>query len=80
MTDDLVSRFNERKVMAVCTALMVLFLADAVYSQIHPNTGKGVTDIEEVKAGAFPDMGRLGGRLQKIKIDRGDIYVSGHYK
>ena len=80
MTDDLVSRFNERKVMAVCTALMVLFLADAVYSQIHPNTGKGVTDIEEVKAGAFPDMGRLGGRLQRIKIDRGDIYVSGHYK
>ena len=80
MTDDLVSRFNERKVMAVCTALMVLFLADAVYSQIHPNTGKGVTDIEEAKAGAFLDMGRLGGRLQRIKIDRGDIYVSGHYK
>ena len=46
MIDDLVNRLNERKVMAVCTALMVLFLADAVYSQIHPNTGKGVTDIE----------------------------------
>ena len=46
MIDDLVSRFNEKKVMAVCTVLMVLFLADVVYSQIHPNTGKGVTDIE----------------------------------
>lgn len=46
MIDDLVSRFNEKKVMAVCTVLMVLFLADVIYSQIHPNTGKGVTDIE----------------------------------
>lgn len=78
--DDLTGRLNERKVMAVCTALLVLFLADAVYSQIHPNTGEGVTDIEEAKSGAFPDMRRVSGRLQKLKIDRGDIYVSGHYK
>ena len=78
--DDLTGRLNERKVMAVCTALLVLFLADAVYSQIHPNTGEGVTDIEEVKNDAFPDMRRVSGRLQKLKIDRGDIYVSRHYK
>ena len=80
MIDDLTGRLNERKVMAVCTALLVLFLADAVYSQIHPNTGEGVTDIEEVKNDAFPDMRRVSGGLQKSKIDRGDIYVSGHYK
>ena len=49
MVDDLVNRFNERKVMAVCTVLMVLFFTDMVYSQIHPNTGKGVTDIEEAR-------------------------------
>ena len=78
--DDLTGRLNERKVMAVCTALLVLFLADAVYSQIHPNTGEGVTDIEEAKSDAFPDMRRVSGRLQKLKIDRGDIYVSRHYK
>lgn len=78
--DDLTGRLNERKVMAVCTALLVLFLADAVYSQIHPNTGEGVTDIEEAKSGPFPDMRRVSGRLQKLKIDRGDIYVSRHYK
>ena len=35
--------------MVICTVLMVFFLADAVYSQIHPNTGKGVTDIEEAR-------------------------------
>ena len=78
--DDLTGRLNERKVMIVCTVLLVLFLADAVYSQIHPNTGEGVTDIEEAKSGAFPDMRRVSGRLQKLKIDRGDIYVSRHYK
>ena len=78
--DDLTGRLNERKVMTVCTVLLVLFLADAVYSQIHPNTGEGVTDIEEAKSGAFPDMRRVSGRLQKLKIDRGNIYVSGHYK
>ena len=78
--DDLTGRLNERKVMIVCTVLLVLFLADAVYSQIHPNTGEGVTDIEEAKSGAFPDMRRVSGGLQKLKIDRGDIYVSRHYK
>lgn len=78
--DDLTGRLNERKVMTVCTVLLVLFLADAVYSQIHPNTGEGVTDIEEAKSGPFPDMRRVSGRLQKLKIDRGNIYVSGHYK
>ena len=78
--DDLTGRLNERKVMTVCTVLLVLFLADAVYSQIHPNTGEGVTDIEEAKSDAFPDMRRVSGRLQKLKIDRGDIYVSRHYK
>ena len=55
MIDDLVSRFNEKKVMAVCTVLMVLFLADVVYSQIHPNTGKGVTDIEARETQQLPD-------------------------
>lgn len=78
--DDLMGRLNERKVMTVCTVLLVLFLADAVYSQIHPNTGEGVTDIEEAKSDAFQDMRRVSGRLQKLKIDRGDIYVSRHYK
>lgn len=55
MIDDLVSRFNEKKVMAVCTVLMVLFLADVIYSQIHPNTGKGVTDIEARETWSLPD-------------------------
>lgn len=43
--DDLLARADEKKVVAVCSALMVFFAADAVYSHFVPNTGKGVTDI-----------------------------------
>lgn len=46
LIDKFVGRLNERKVMSVCTVLLVIFLADMVYSQMYPNTGKGVTDIE----------------------------------
>ena len=45
--DNLLLKVNEKRVMAVCSVLMVAFAADAVYSQIHPNAGKGVTSIEE---------------------------------
>lgn len=53
--DNLVSRFNEKRMRAVCAALIVIFLADAVYSQICPNTGKGVTDIEAEAAYDIPE-------------------------
>lgn len=46
LIDKFVGRLNERKVMSLCTVLLVIFLADMVYSQMYPNTGKGVTDIE----------------------------------
>lgn len=51
--DSLVSKGNEKQLMTVCTILMALFAVDTVYSQIHPNTGKGVTDIEE--SASLPD-------------------------
>ena len=44
--DDLLAKINERRVITVCSILMVLFAGDAIYSQFHPNAGKGVTDIE----------------------------------
>lgn len=46
IVDDLVSRMGEKKLKVICVGLMALFLFDAGYSQIHPNAGKGVTDIE----------------------------------
>lgn len=57
MIDDLVKRISEKKVMTVCTILMVIFFADVVYSQIHPNTGKGVTDIEANVLSPRPETG-----------------------
>nr|WP_294494166.1 DUF975 family protein [uncultured Mediterraneibacter sp.] len=61
MIDDLVCRMNERKVMAVCSVIMVVFLADTVYSQFHPNEGKGVTDIEESVSLPHPETGNSPG-------------------
>ena len=59
MIDDLVSKLHEKKVMAVCTVLMALFLVDMIYSQIHPNTGKGVTDIEAQETQDIPGAGHV---------------------
>lgn len=44
--DNLLSRFREKRVAAFCTLLTLVFLLDAGYSMVHPNTGRGVTDIE----------------------------------
>ncbi|MBM6948221.1 DUF975 family protein [Mordavella massiliensis] len=53
--DNLLARVNEKRVMAVCSVLMIAFAADAVYSQFHPNAGKGVTDIAQ--DACLPDAG-----------------------
>ena len=45
MVDNLISGLNEKRLKIICTVLMAVFFMDAVYSQIHPNAGKGVTDI-----------------------------------
>ncbi len=54
MADNLVSRVSEKRLKIVCTALLAVFFADAVYSQIHPNAGKGVTDISASFASPHP--------------------------
>lgn len=59
--DNLIAKVNEKALMAVCSALMLLFAADAVYSQFHPNTGKGVTDIAE---SAQPVLSPAPGQIQ----------------
>ncbi len=45
--DNLIDDIAEKKLRTVCLILLAVFFADAGYSQIHPNVGKGVTDIEE---------------------------------
>ena len=42
--DEILSRLNEKKVAAVCAALMIAFTGDAVYSHFHPNMGDGITN------------------------------------
>lgn len=45
--DNLIDDIAEKKLRTACLILLAVFFADAGYSQIHPNVGKGVTDIEE---------------------------------
>ena len=58
MIDNLLERIDEKKVKAACIVLLTLFVADAAYSRIHPNAGKGITDIEA--------------RTEKVSVSSGD--------
>lgn len=44
--DNLLVRLGEKKVVFLTTFLTLLFFWDGIYSLSHPNTGRGVTDIE----------------------------------
>ena len=44
--DEMISRITSRIIVPVCTALLLVFGADLLYSHIHPNTGEGITNIE----------------------------------
>ena len=46
--DNLVKKANKKILIPICVALLVIFGIDVVYSQIHPNTGKGITDYDDV--------------------------------
>ena len=56
MADNLVSRVDEKRLKAVCIALMAVFFVDVVYSQIHPNAGTGVTDINASFSSPHPEI------------------------
>ena len=43
--DTLFMKINARLLSSVTIALMIVFFCDVVYSQIHPHTGKGITDM-----------------------------------
>lgn len=50
LLDNLLRKVNQKVLMAVCSVLMVVFAADAVYSHFVPNTGLGVTDVPDLVA------------------------------
>ena len=43
--DTLFMKINAKYLSLVTTVLMILFFCDVVYSQIHPHTGAGITDM-----------------------------------
>ena len=46
--DTLFMKINTRLLSVVTTALMIVFFIDVVFSQIHPHTGTGITDMGAV--------------------------------
>ncbi|MBR6045077.1 MAG: DUF975 family protein [Ruminococcus sp.] len=44
MVDDVASKFPKKVTVTVCVVLIVIIVADAVYSYFEPNSGKGITD------------------------------------
>lgn len=48
LLDAFYKRIDKRLATAICVVLLVAFFADCCYSFKHPNTGKGITDYEEV--------------------------------
>lgn len=55
VVDNLVGRVSEKFLKMVCIAVMAVFFLDMVYSQIHPNTGEGVTNISASFALPHPE-------------------------
>lgn len=45
--DQLYRKIPVKRQMLLCIVLLTIFMADYVYSQKHPNVGKGITDYDE---------------------------------
>lgn len=45
--DDVLKRIPEKARVTACVVLLMLFGSDMVYSKVHPNTGKGITDYAD---------------------------------
>ncbi len=47
LLDRQISKIKSRQLIAACVILLALYNVDGVYSKIHPNAGKGITDYTE---------------------------------
>lgn len=54
LLDRQISRIKSRQVIAACVILLALYNVDVVYSRIHPNAGKGITDYSEYQEPGKP--------------------------
>jgi uncharacterized membrane protein len=41
--DNLIEKIPGKTVVAICVALLTVFVADQIYSNKHPNVGEGIT-------------------------------------
>lgn len=51
LIDSMLTHVKPRLLISVCVVLLICFTGDAIYSQIVPHVGSGITDDPEVAAG-----------------------------
>ena len=59
MLDNLIRRIKPRIAVIVCAALIAVFAGDFIYSQKHPNQGKGITDYPAADSSSLADSSLL---------------------
>lgn len=48
LLDNLIQKVDRKKIIMVCSILLVLFILDNIYSRNDPNVGRGITDFQMV--------------------------------
>nr|AHF24369.1 hypothetical protein [uncultured bacterium Contig575] len=70
--DAAITRVRSKIVIPICVALLICFAGDLVYSHFVPNTGKGITDYEQVNAiqesAAVEDVAFRDERVQRATL------------
>ena len=56
--DEIFKRIPKKIMTVLCVALIVIFIADTVYSIMSPNSGKGITDYEHHVEKKLPEGGK----------------------
>ena len=61
--DDLLMKIDHKLLITVTISLMILFIADVIYSHFHPHQGKGITDMGRVEPLTLQQHARTGSPL-----------------
>lgn len=50
LLDNIIKKVNYKKLVIICSILVILFIIDNIYSRKEPNTGRGITDYQAAVA------------------------------
>lgn len=56
LIDNFIQKINTKILLPVVVALLLIFVADNIYSHFYPNTGKGITDYDQKQTSQIKEM------------------------